>query len=122
MGVHRVKEQLPLMKTATKRDAQVKKTLFQFYVTRFLTTLIESLLHVTNFSGIANIYNAVDCKWNDWVIGKCSETCGGGMRTKTRTEKVPEANGGAKCEGNATIVEPCNIQLCPSNRQPIIVI
>lgn len=44
------------------------------------------------------------------------------MRTKTRTEKVPEANGGAKCEGNATIVEPCNIQLCPSNRQPIIVI
>ena len=121
MGVNLVKEQLLLMKTATKRDAQVKKTLFQFHSTIFLTTLIESLFHVTNFPGIANIYNAVDCEWDDWIIGECTESCGGGTRTKHRTEKVSKAYGGAKCEGPDSIEETCNDLACPSNGQPIIV-
>ena len=123
MGVHHVLEILLLLTAATNRDAPVKKSFF-YHLLRYISlliVLIELLLHITNFPVFLYIYNAVDCKWNDWIIGECTESCGGGTRIKTRTEKVSEAYGGAKCEGNATIEEPCNIQSCPSNKQQKIV-
>ena len=61
-------------------------------------------------------YNADDCQWNDWTVGTCSETCGDGMRTNTRTEKVSTAYGGEECNGPASIQETCNIQLCPGKK------
>ena len=60
-------------------------------------------------------YDIVDCKWNDWTIGTCSKTCGGGIRTNTRTEKVAAAYGGIKCNGFASIEENCNSQGCPGD-------
>ena len=62
---------------------------------------------------LKSTYNAVDCQWNDWTVGTCSETCGDGMRTNTRTEKVSAAYGGEECNGPASIQENCNIQVCP---------
>ena len=56
---------------------------------------------------------AVDCEWNDWTVGTCSVTCGDGIRTNTRTEKVAAAYGGEECNGSASIQESCNIQVCP---------
>ena len=64
----------------------------------------------------------VHCEWNDWVIGECTESCGGGTRTKMRTENVSAAYGGEPCDGAASIEESCNIQKCPSNKQIWIVI
>ena len=58
-------------------------------------------------------YHAVDCEWNDWTVGACSATCGDGVRTNTRTEKVSAAYGGEECSGTASTQEMCNIQLCP---------
>ena len=56
----------------------------------------------------------IDCEWNDWQIGECSKTCGGGSRSKTRTKKIEESNGGV-CKGDATIQEDCKTQDCPRN-------
>ena len=58
------------------------------------------------------LFPIVQCEWNDWQIGPCSKTCGGGTRINHRTKKTEEANGG-NCEGEATIEEVCNAQVCP---------
>lgn len=55
----------------------------------------------------------VDCtwaSWNSWSI--CTNSCGGGTRTKNRTKFVTEAYGGT-CQGNATETQVCNEQKCP---------
>ena len=56
----------------------------------------------------------MNCEWNDWQIGQCSVTCGGGTRTNTRTKTVQESNGGV-CTGEATLQESCNNLNCPGN-------
>merc|ERR1711981_622977 len=55
----------------------------------------------------------VHCEWNDWTIGECSRSCGGGERTNTRDKKVSAEHGGDECEGLASITESCNVQECP---------
>ena len=55
----------------------------------------------------------MDCEWNDWVEGPCSVSCGGGVRTNTRTKAVEEKYNG-KCIGDSTMEEKCNDQKCPS--------
>ena len=54
----------------------------------------------------------VDCKWDEWQIGECSKSCGGGSQTNTRMKKVEEADGGA-CMGSDTVTVSCNVQECP---------
>ena len=70
-------------------------------------------IHNTNFS--KKNYNAVHCEWHDWMLGECSKSCGGGMLTKTRKEKVAAQHGGEECPGVDTIEESCNVQECPGN-------
>ena len=55
----------------------------------------------------------VDCEWDDWQVGVCDKTCGGGLLTKTRIPKVNEQNGGEECTGRSNVTESCNIQECP---------
>ena len=58
---------------------------------------------------------SVNCEWNNWVEGVCSNSCGGGNQTNTRTIKVKAANGGTECDGEHTMVNiGCNNQECPS--------
>ena len=57
----------------------------------------------------------VDCVWDgfgDWSA--CSETCGGGERSRKRTKQIEESNGGKECTGRATEMEPCNDEPCTS--------
>ena len=56
--------------------------------------------------------STVNCQWDEWVIGKCSKTCGTGKRTNTRTKLVVEKNGGI-CTGAPTNTETCNTKKCP---------
>ena len=63
--------------------------------------------------GFKSTYNAVDCQWNDFTVGTCSATCGTGMRTNTRTEKVSAAYGGEVCNGPASIQLTCYNPECP---------
>ena len=61
----------------------------------------------------------VHCEWNDWVIGECSETCGGGSRTNTRTQKTAAEFGGDECDGPTSSTESCNVEECPGGVYPL---
>ena len=59
------------------------------------------------------IHNVVQCEWDDWVVGECSKTCGGGMQTQTRKVKHEAQFGGEDCPGKHTLEISCNVQECP---------
>ena len=53
---------------------------------------------------------AVNCSLSDW--GACSESCGSGTQTRTKTEAQ---NGGTDCTGDVTVERSCNSHVCPVN-------
>lgn len=60
----------------------------------------------------------VDGNYSEWTeFGKCTVTCGGGVRQRTRecTNPAPD-NGGQSCErlGPAMESEQCNVEPCPT--------
>ena len=59
----------------------------------------------------------VDCEWNDWDIGECSVSCGGGRKSSTRSKRIVERYGGLACAGNSTKEESCNEHHCPGMNQ-----
>ena len=63
----------------------------------------------------------IDCEWNEWQIGGCTTSCGKGYRTKSRTKKVEEANGGT-CDGESTEHELCTSAPCPSKLSKLSII
>ena len=63
------------------------------------------------------LFITVDCEWEDWQIGGCSKTCGGGTRTNTRGVKITAAHGGDECSGSSNITESCNIMECPGKNK-----
>ena len=54
----------------------------------------------------------MNCEWGDWIVSVCSQSCGGGTRTRTREPKVLAAHGGEECNGPASMDESCNVQTC----------
>nr|XP_034336498.1 hemicentin-1-like isoform X9 [Crassostrea gigas] len=59
----------------------------------------------------------VDGGWSGWNHpSACSVTCGGGVRTRTRTCNHPTpAYGGHQCRGESHMSEHCNGNHCPVN-------
>ena len=55
----------------------------------------------------------VDCKWGDWVIGECSEECGGGIQIDFREKIQEELFDGKPCDGEASREVECNTDNCP---------
>ena len=57
----------------------------------------------------------VDCKLSpiDWSITECSATCGEGIKTLKRKILQPALNGGKDCDGNLTITQKCDMEVCP---------
>ena len=56
----------------------------------------------------------VDCEWDDfreWSV--CSQTCGGGVQTRTRSTKTQAEFGGHPCTGFKTDTQACNTDFCP---------
>lgn len=53
-------------------------------------------------------------KWSEY--SKCSQSCGGGIQSRTRKcdSPAPE-NGGADCFGNRNETRQCSIKPCPVN-------
>ena len=59
---------------------------------------------------------SVDGSWTSWGSwASCSETCGGGVQSRTRscTNPAPQY-GGANCVGMSSSTQRCNTQNCPS--------
>ena len=82
-------------------------SLFHRYVRRFsfCYELDEGLISFT----------AVNGGYTNWTISKCSVTCGGGVKSFTRTcTNPPPANGGKNCSelGPANKTASCNEQGC----------
>ena len=61
---------------------------------------------------------AVDCEWNDWSAdwSVCTQDCGGGTQTKSRTKMVEMAHNGQECEGETEKSQPCNETACDDGR------
>ena len=61
----------------------------------------------------------VDGGWSDFgKWGACSEDCGGGKQQRSRRCSNPApANGGKKCDGDATEERDCNTQVCGGETQ-----
>ncbi|XP_053386590.1 isthmin-1-like [Mercenaria mercenaria] len=59
-----------------------------------------------------------DGSWSSWSSwGTCSETCGGGVRSQTRTCTNPAPSLlGKACNGTPVQVSTCNKQTCPENK------
>ncbi|XP_064639834.1 SCO-spondin-like [Lineus longissimus] len=56
--------------------------------------------------------NCTECTWNTWTTwSTCTETCGGGNKTRTRTEN----KGSPPCEGPPSEVVGCNEDTCPTD-------
>ena len=54
--------------------------------------------------------------WGAW--GACSEPCGGGRKTKTRScNNPPPSNGGKRCQGISSSWIQCNTQPCPGKNE-----
>ena len=60
------------------------------------------------------------CEWSEWGIGDCDKTCGGGLRTKTRSQIQEALHGGTNCTGDAQITESCNVDECPGKFNIIV--
>ena len=58
--------------------------------------------------------NLVDCEWDSWVNGSCSEPCGKGVQIDHRKKLREEAYDGKPCNGTATRQSDCKIKECPS--------
>ena len=60
-------------------------------------------------------FSAIDCQWDEWNVGQCSKTCGGGTRKNTRNKIVYEKNGGTCSDSSPSQMkaEDCNPQPCP---------
>ena len=68
-----------------------------------------------NWLSVYFLSPAIDGGYSDWSESKCSKTCGGGVKTLTRTcTNPPPANGGKDCSElgptNKTVL--CNEQEC----------
>ena len=61
------------------------------------------------------LWISVDCEWEEWKEGECSNECGGGLRTNTRVVKQKAENGGMECSGYSNVTELCNTEHCPGN-------
>ena len=66
-----------------------------------------------NIDKINSMLSVVDCKWGDWVVGKCSRECGIGTFTKIRSPETFAAHGGLECLGLSNSTEICNAHGCP---------
>jgi hypothetical protein len=61
-------------------------------------------------------HQSVHCQWDEWKVGECSKTCGGGLKTNTRQPSVTANHGGQECSGSSKVTESCNIQECPGTK------
>ena len=71
------------------------------------------IINCSTFSSITFLF-IVDCEWGEFgEWGGCSQTCGEGIQTRTRSVKRFAKFGGILCTGYSTESKPCNLQKCP---------
>ena len=71
-------------------------------------------------------HQEIDCDWSDYETTSCSQTCGDGTLTKTRTKLIEENEYGyCDMEGGVgavqTFQETCNEKTCPRKQYEYII-
>ena len=63
-------------------------------------------------------------QWSQWTSwSSCSQTCGGGIRTRQRQcNNPPPSNGGQGCVGNRIDQLSCNTGVCPPGKKIVILL
>ena len=60
-------------------------------------------------------YFSEDCVWGSWSeFSTCSNSCGGGTKTRTR-QKIGKEKFGGLCKGSNQDTTYCNTQECPAS-------
>ena len=95
---------------AKKKNVQAR--IFLRYNT-FMYEIKTPRTTITNTHQALIYYIAHHCEWDEWIIGACSSSCGGGMRNNTRSKKASAEHEGNECDGVTSIMESCNVQECP---------
>ena len=88
----------------------------------FVSEYLTLGLMISNLTGFNRLqlshyfFLLVDGSWSDWNNwGTCSQTCGNGTTSRTRTcTKPTPVNGGRNCSGNDKEVRSCNDKPCAS--------
>ena len=64
---------------------------------------------------------AIDGEWGSWQSWTaCSNTCGGGSRSRQRTcSNLPPVNGGKTCTGSSSESSECNTNECKGKFQSV---
>ena len=86
-----------------------------YSLTYILTFLFKHPIARNAYFCLFLMHDVVDCEWDDWTIGNCSSSCGGGTRTNTRSKKINAKHGGKECDEPTSIDESCNVQECPGH-------
>eukprot|EP00427_Karlodinium_veneficum_P017541 CAMPEP_0169125952 /NCGR_PEP_ID=MMETSP1015-20121227/35173_1 /TAXON_ID=342587 /ORGANISM="Karlodinium micrum, Strain CCMP2283" /LENGTH=322 /DNA_ID=CAMNT_0009189551 /DNA_START=75 /DNA_END=1043 /DNA_ORIENTATION=- len=61
----------------------------------------------------------INCVWRDWDDWlSCSETCGGGDMTRSRSVEIAPKHQGTECEGPPEESTACEEQECPTTTPP----
>eukprot|EP00929_Paragymnodinium_shiwhaense_P115847 TRINITY_DN8499_c0_g8_i1.p1 TRINITY_DN8499_c0_g8~~TRINITY_DN8499_c0_g8_i1.p1 ORF type:complete len:5046 (+),score=966.34 TRINITY_DN8499_c0_g8_i1:123-15260(+) len=56
----------------------------------------------------------IDCNWYTWSpFTACTQTCGGGRKTRSRQKRTLTQNGGLACAGNQEEAHECGSEPCP---------
>ena len=99
--------------------------------------IIKKVMHYQNYLAVLSLcfllsFNrcffffllnfAVDGNWAAWTgWGECTESCGGGFHSRSRTCSNPiPSHGGKDCEGKPNQIRPCSTQSCPGNRLQLV--
>lgn len=87
---------------------------FFFYLRPYLYLLKHYVVYIVMKEGIKFVWS-VDGGWSVWQTwGRCSVTCGNGVRNRARScnNPVPQY-GGNQCTGDATEIHFCHERSCP---------
>lgn len=85
-----------------------------FYLRPYLHLLKHYVVYIVMKEGIKFVWS-VDGGWSVWQTwGRCSVTCGNGVRNRARScnNPVPQY-GGKQCTGDATEIHFCHERSCP---------
>jgi hypothetical protein len=97
----------------TEMNSRINYVLITFYLLKLFERQWKRNIMLLCIRNLFS-FHLTDGQWSDWTTwSDCSETCGGGIKMKTRqcTNPPPSATG-QTCQGPTSEVEQCSTSSC----------